>query len=162
MSLNDYIFQKPIIQTERLILRPLVESDEVALREWLADKSIYKYWGKSASKTDKDPSILFKKEARPTKSFHLDIEHRGANKIIGEIWVYLIENDRTLVDRCRCLQYGFRQGARKMWLPAGRLHQARKDGQHMVRLLYLRHLEDRYAYLNPTAHQMSCLYNGQN
>ena len=66
MSLNDYIFQKPIIQTERLILRPLVESDEVALREWLADKSIYKYWGKSAGKTDKDPSLLFKKEARPT------------------------------------------------------------------------------------------------
>ena len=94
MSLNDYIFQKPIIQTERLILRPLVESDEASLREWLADKSIYKYWGKSASKTDKDPSLLFKKEARPTKSFHLGIEHRGANKIIGEIWVYLIENDR--------------------------------------------------------------------
>lgn len=46
MSLNDYIFQKPIMQTKRLILRPLVESDEASLREWLADKSIYKYWGK--------------------------------------------------------------------------------------------------------------------
>ena len=94
MSLNDYIFQKPIIQTERLILRPLVESDVVALREWLADKSIYKYWGKSASKTDKDPSLLFKKEARPTKSFHLGIELNEVKKIIGELWIYLIENDR--------------------------------------------------------------------
>lgn len=94
MSLNDYIAQKPSIQTERLVLRPLVESDVESLREWLADKSIYKYWGKNAGRTDKDPSLLFQKQERPKKSFHLGIEYRDEKKIIGEIWAYLIENDR--------------------------------------------------------------------
>ena len=32
--------------------------------------------------------------SKPTKSFHLGIAQKDSNKVIGDIWVYLIENDR--------------------------------------------------------------------
>ena len=38
--------------------------------------------------------MLFIKPRKPTKSFHLGIVCRADGKVIGEIWVYLIENDR--------------------------------------------------------------------
>jgi ribosomal-protein-alanine N-acetyltransferase len=45
MALADYIYNKPVIETERLILRPMTLSDVPALNEWMPDKSIYTYWG---------------------------------------------------------------------------------------------------------------------
>ncbi len=99
--LSDYIENKPIIDTPRLTLRTMTPDDIPGLREWMSDKSIYKYWGKSAGKTDKDPSLLFAKQEKPTKSFHLGIEHKESGKIIGEIWVYLIENNRMAKLACR-------------------------------------------------------------
>lgn len=92
--LSDYIENKPIIVTERLRLRTMTERDIPSLCEWMPDKNMYKYWGKGAGKTDKDPSLLFVTPEKSTKSFHLGIEHRESGKIIGEIWIYLIENDR--------------------------------------------------------------------
>lgn len=92
--LVDYIENKPVIQTKRLTLRTMNIDDVLNLKEWMSDKALYKYWGKSAGKADKDPSLLFEKKERPQKSFHLGIEHNDSGKIIGEIWVYLIENDR--------------------------------------------------------------------
>jgi ribosomal-protein-alanine N-acetyltransferase len=94
MRLTDYIHAKPVVATERLLLRPLVPEDVPALREWTADRSLYAYWGKSAGRADKDPSLLFAKAERPAKSFHWGIQHRESGKIIGEVWIYLIENDR--------------------------------------------------------------------
>lgn len=94
MSLNDFIHNKPTIHSDRLVLRPLQESDVETLREWCADASIYQYWGKKAGKLDKDPSLMFAHPERPTKSFHLGLELRTTGKVIGELWVYLIENDR--------------------------------------------------------------------
>ena len=41
MSLKDYIDNKPVIKTDRLVLRPLVASDVAALLEWMPDRSIY-------------------------------------------------------------------------------------------------------------------------
>lgn len=92
MSLKEYIFVKPVIKTERLTLRRLTVADVPALKEWTADKSLYEYWGKSAGKADKDPSLMFAAPEKPTKSFHWGIIEAGA--AIGELWVYLIENDR--------------------------------------------------------------------
>ena len=46
MALADYIDNKPEIDTPRLRLRPLRPADVPALEEWLADPSIYAYWGK--------------------------------------------------------------------------------------------------------------------
>ncbi|MDO5120149.1 MAG: GNAT family protein [Coriobacteriales bacterium] len=94
MALADYVQSKPVIETERLRLRPLCASDVPALREWMADRSIYAYWGKGPSRTDKDPALMFEKPERPTKSLHLGIEERESGKIVGELWVYLIVNDR--------------------------------------------------------------------
>ena len=94
MALQDYINSKPVIECDRLRLRPLVPTDVESLREWTPDKSIYTYWGKGPGKADKDPSLLFEKPETGTKSFHLGIEEKKSGKVIGEIWVYLIENDR--------------------------------------------------------------------
>lgn len=94
MALADYMEQKPTIQTERLILRPMRSEDIPDLKEWMADKELYAYWGKRPGKTDKNPALLFEKAEKPSKSFHLGIEAKENRKVIGELWVYLIENDR--------------------------------------------------------------------
>ena len=94
MALADYIHNKPVIETDRLILRPLADSDISALKEWMPDKSIYTYWGKGPGKSEKNPELIFEKKEKPTKSFHLGIAEKKSDKVIGDIWVYLIENDR--------------------------------------------------------------------
>ena len=94
MALQDYVEEKPKIRTERLTIRKMCSDDVPALKEWMADKGIYTYWGKGPGKTDKQPELLFEKAEKPSKSFHLGIELNETRKIIGELWVYLIENDR--------------------------------------------------------------------
>ncbi len=94
MALADYFYDKPTIETDRLFIRKLQTSDIPALKEWMPDKSLYTYWGKGPGKTDKNPELLFEKEEKPTKSFHLGIVMKDNQKAIGELWVYLIENDR--------------------------------------------------------------------
>ncbi|MCR5066458.1 MAG: GNAT family N-acetyltransferase [Erysipelotrichaceae bacterium] len=94
MALADYIENKPVIETGRLIIREMVPEDVVSLRQWMGDEEIYVYWGKGPSKAEKNPELLFEKEKRATKSFHLGIAEKPDNKVIGDIWVYLIENDR--------------------------------------------------------------------
>ncbi|MBR0137465.1 MAG: GNAT family N-acetyltransferase [Erysipelotrichaceae bacterium] len=94
MALADYVNSKPVIETKRLTLRPMTVNDVPSLEKWLPDESIYTYWGKGPSKAEKDPRMLFEKKERATKSFHLGIATRETNQIIGDIYVYLIENDR--------------------------------------------------------------------
>ena len=94
MALADYISSKPVIDTERLRIRSMCAGDVSALKEWLPDPSIYTYWGKGPSKVEKNPELLFEKEEKPTKSFHLGIEEKTSGKVIGDLYVYLIENDR--------------------------------------------------------------------
>lgn len=94
MALADYIYEKPVILTERLTLRSMNMADVPALKEWMPDKSIYTYWGKGPSKAEKNPEQLFETEQKPNKSFHLGIALKSNDKVIGDIWVYLIEKDR--------------------------------------------------------------------
>lgn len=94
MKLQDYVQNKPILETDRLLLRPLQYDDVADLKEWLGDNSLYEYWGKRPGKSDLNPKLLFQKKERPTKSFHWGIVHKKDDKAIGEMWVYLIENDR--------------------------------------------------------------------
>lgn len=94
MALADYIYQKPVTETERLRIRPMSAADVPALTEWMPNPSIYTYWGKGPSKTEKNPELMFEKDEKPTKSFHLGIEEKASSKVIGDIYVYLIENDR--------------------------------------------------------------------
>ena len=92
--LADYIENKPIIETERLRLREMDERDLEDLKEWMSDPLIYTYWGKGPSKAEKDPELLFEKKEKAVKSFHLGIALKDEDKVIGDIWIYLIENDR--------------------------------------------------------------------
>ena len=94
MALADYVTVKPTIQTERLCIRTMNAKDVPALREWMSDRSIYTYWGKGPSKVEKNPELLFEKQEKPTKSFHLGIEEVSSGKVIGDLYVYLIENNR--------------------------------------------------------------------
>ena len=112
MALADYIYQKPVTETERLRIRPMGAADIPALTEWMPDPSIYTYWGKGPSKAEKNPELLFEKDEKPTKSFHLGIEEKASGKVIGDLYVYLIENDRMasvairLAPTCQGKGYG--------------------------------------------------------
>lgn len=94
MKLEEYVVKKPVLKTKNLVLRTMNSGDVEALREWTPNKELYKYWGKNIGKADKNPELLFEKSEKPTKSFHWGIEHKQDKKIIGEVWVYLIENNR--------------------------------------------------------------------
>ena len=94
MALADYINNKPVIETERLIIRPMTVLDVPSLKKWMPDRSIYTYWGKGPGKAEIHPELLFEKTERPSKTFHLGIAEKGSNEVIGDLWVYLIENDR--------------------------------------------------------------------
>lgn len=94
MSLQDYLYEKPVLETENLILRKMTGQDVDDLEEWMGDTSLYLYWGKRPGKSDRNPRLLFEKEEKPSKSFQWGIVHKKDGKVIGEFWVYLIENDR--------------------------------------------------------------------
>ncbi len=55
--LKDYEIDKPILETDRLIIRVLNENDVPDLREWLGRDEIYTYWGRKASKNEKNLSL---------------------------------------------------------------------------------------------------------
>ena len=69
MALADYIYQKPVTETERLRIRPMSAADVPALTEWMPDPSIYTYWGKGPSKGEKKPQLLFEKKKNRQKVF---------------------------------------------------------------------------------------------
>ena len=94
MALSDYVYEKPVLKTKRLKLRTMCADDVPALKEWMPDPSVYTYWGKGPSKAEKNPELLFENVQKPAKSFHLGIEEVSSGKVIGDLWVYRIENDR--------------------------------------------------------------------
>lgn len=94
MKLQDYMDKKPVLETGQLILRPLQVSDVADLKEWMGAPSLYQYWGKRPGKGDLNLELLFQKKVKPTKSFHWGIVHKKDDKVVGEMWVYLIEKDR--------------------------------------------------------------------
>ena len=46
MKLQNFVQDKPVLETDQLILRPLRKEDVADLKEWLGDSSVYRYWGK--------------------------------------------------------------------------------------------------------------------
>ena len=48
----------PTLETDRLILRELKPEDADDLRTWLGRDEIYTYWGRPASKGEKNPELL--------------------------------------------------------------------------------------------------------
>lgn len=63
MKLQNYVQNKPKLETDRLLLRPLQYDDVADLKEWLGDKSLYQYWGKRPGKSDLNPVLLFQKRS---------------------------------------------------------------------------------------------------
>lgn len=87
----------PELKTDRLVLRKLTACDAEDLREWLGRDELYKYWGRAASKGEKNPELLFidprpNVSRKPTHDFiwGIELEH----KIVGMIEVFDVENDR--------------------------------------------------------------------
>ena len=113
--LKDYLENKPILETPRLILRPLTPEDVPDLRRWLARDEIYTYWGRPASKGEREPETMFidprpwvKRKPSPdfkwgmvlkaTPSISLtadsSLKREPLGRVIGDISVFDIENSR--------------------------------------------------------------------
>lgn len=92
--LSEYKKEKPILETTRLRLRAMTRADIPCLQKWMPDEQLYRWWGKKAGKTDRNPALLFEKPEKPTLSFHWGIECLAQGEVIGECWVYLIEQNR--------------------------------------------------------------------
>jgi len=103
--LKDYLEQKPTLETPRLLLRPLVPEDAEDLRRWLGRDEIYTYWGRPASKGEREPELLFidprpwvKRKPSPDFKWCMALRHpaddRPAGTVIGDISVFDIENNR--------------------------------------------------------------------
>lgn len=97
--LKDYLTDKPILKTERLILRTITSSDVSDLKEWLGLDSVYTYWGRKASGGERNPELLFVDarpwvQRKPKPDFKWGIELKENRKIIGEIAIFDIQNSR--------------------------------------------------------------------
>ena len=97
--LKDYLELKPTLETPRLILRPLTPEDVPDLRRWLARDEIYTYWGRPASKGEREPETMFVDprpwvKRKPSPDFKWGVVCRDTNTVIGDISVFDIENNR--------------------------------------------------------------------
>jgi len=97
--LKDYLENKPILETPRLILRPLTPDDVPDLRRWLARDEIYTYWGRPASKGEREPETMFVDprpwvKRKPSPDFKWGMVSKDTNTVIGDISVFDIENSR--------------------------------------------------------------------
>lgn len=97
--LKDYLENKPILETTRLLLRPLTADDAPDLRRWLARDEIYTYWGRPASKGEREPETMFIDprpwvKRKPSPDFKWGVVSRDTNAVIGDISVFDIENSR--------------------------------------------------------------------
>lgn len=97
--LSDYLTTKPTLETPRLILRPLTADDVPDLRRWLARDEIYTYWGRPASKGEREPELMFIDprpwvKRKPDPDFKWGIVLKETNAVIGDISIFDIENAR--------------------------------------------------------------------
>ena len=97
--LNDYLTAKPTLGTSRLILRPMTADDVPDLRRWLARDEIYTYWGRKASKGEREPELMFIDprpwvKRKPDPDFKWGIVLKETNAVIGDVSIFDIENAR--------------------------------------------------------------------
>lgn len=97
--LKDYLEIKPVIETPRLILRPLTADDAPDLRRWLAREEIYTYWGRPASKNEREPEQMFIDarpwvKRKPSPDFNWGMVLKNSGTVIGMVAIFDIENSR--------------------------------------------------------------------
>jgi ribosomal-protein-alanine N-acetyltransferase len=103
MSLKDYtsdgLLGKPVLETQRLTLRPMTIDDAPDLEAWLPDLALYTYWGRSAHKNELHPKERFIDSRphivrKPSLDFVWGMALKSNGKVIGEMCVINIENNR--------------------------------------------------------------------
>lgn len=97
--LSDYLTAKPTLEAPRLILRPLTADDVPDLRRWLARDEIYTYWGRKASKGEREPELMFTDprpwvKRKPNPDFKWGMVLKETGTVIGELSIFDIENAR--------------------------------------------------------------------
>lgn len=99
MAIKDYLFVKPVLQTDNLILRPITADDTADLKEWMPDPDLYTYWGRPANRNELNPGEVFNDprpnvKRKPGLDFIWGIAVKPANKVIGQVFIIEIENNR--------------------------------------------------------------------
>ena len=99
MALKDYLEDKPVLETNRILMREFNIQDAEDLKEWLGDSELYTYWGRAAHDWELNPELKFHDprphvKRKPIKDFIWGIVLKETGKVIGEIQVFNIENDR--------------------------------------------------------------------
>ena len=113
--LKDYEQNKPTLETQRLTLRPLNAEDVPDLREWLGLDEIYTYWGRKASKGEKNPELLFIDprpwvKRKPSQDFEWGIVWKETGKVIGMLGIFDVQNQRMASVAYRLHPAYWRQG----------------------------------------------------
>lgn len=99
MAIKDFLLDKPILDTDNLILRTITVNDVSDLEEWLSDSELYTYWGRPANNSELEPKSRFVDprphiKRKPNPDFVWGIVLKTNMKLIGEIYVINIENSR--------------------------------------------------------------------
>ena len=97
--LKDYAMEKPTLETERLILRPMTIDDADDLKQWLGRDEVYTYWGRKATGGEKEPEKLFVDarpwvKRKPDLGFNWGVVARETGKVIGILTIFEVENNR--------------------------------------------------------------------
>lgn len=113
--LKDYEQNKPTLETERLILRPLTAEDAPDLKEWLGLDEIYTYWGRKASKGEREPELLFIDarpwvKRKPSQDLNWGIVWKESGKVIGMLAIFDVQNQRMASVGYRLHPAYWRQG----------------------------------------------------
>ena len=113
--LKDYEQNKPSLETERLTLRPLTAEDAPDMKEWLGLDEIYTYWGRKASKGERDPELLFIDarpwvKRKPSQDFNWGIVWKESGKVIGMLAIFDVQNQRMASVGYRLHPAYWRQG----------------------------------------------------
>lgn len=81
------------LHTERLELRRIETRDSDALSKWISDSEMYTYWGQSPRECELNPDEYFEKGIEEG-SVQLGVELKETGEVIGEVFVYDIEDER--------------------------------------------------------------------
>lgn len=89
----------PVIESNNIILREVLPEDLNDLAECITDIEMYKYWGDNRSTLENNVTSYYKRflERRPGEKrncFYWGIALKENNKIIGQIFINNIENNR--------------------------------------------------------------------
>lgn len=89
----------PVLETERLILRPMRAEDAADLKKWLGRDEVYTYWGRKVTGGEKNPESLFV-DPRPWvkrklgKDMHWGVVLKNAGEVMGDVTINDVQNDR--------------------------------------------------------------------